>query len=81
MKKSKKFLIIAIILIIIGLAMIGLGIAWPFIMDSILINKAKNLGTLKEDNYDYWKSIPGVNNITINNYEHLYECINYEDVC
>ena len=46
MKKSVIFLIFAIALFVISLTLISVGIAWPFIMENLVVSKAKEWSLL-----------------------------------
>lgn len=47
MKKSHKFITALILFSLIGLAFIGIGIAWPYLQDQKMITLAKDMSELR----------------------------------
>ncbi|CDW87257.1 cd36 family protein [Stylonychia lemnae] len=80
MKRSSKFKCCGIASIVIGLILIGVGIGWPFIIDSLVKSQSKDQAALGKDNMDKWKDIPGKYDIQLNRKTYLYNAINREDV-
>jgi len=78
MKKSKVFLILASILFVISLALISVGIAWPFIMNNLVVSKAKEWSQLTYQNFAKWSQRPGPLNITTTNSMYLYDFYNHK---
>jgi len=80
MKRSQKFKCCGITSIVIGVVLIGLGIGWPFIIDSVVVSQSKEQAALQEFNMDQWKDIPGKFNIQLNRFTYMYDAVNKDDV-
>lgn len=78
--KSAKFKICGYISVATGVVLLALGIAWPFIMQPLVIDAASQSTQLKKENQDMWRGIPGKFDIKIDRATHVYDCINRDDV-
>lgn len=78
--KSAKFKICGYVSVSIGVVLLALGIAWPFIMQPLVLEGAKQSTQLKKENQDMWRGIPGKFDIKIDRSTHVYSCINHDDV-
>eukprot|EP00347_Sterkiella_histriomuscorum_P022889 403336776 len=80
MKRSTKFKCCGITSVVIGVILLGVGIGWPFIIDSLVVSQSKDQAALGPDNMDQWKGIPGKFDIQLNRNTYLYNVVNRDDV-
>lgn len=63
-----------------GILLLIFGIAFPFLLNYLVIDAAKDTAALKSDNQDMWRGIPGAFDITIDRFTYVYNCTNRDDV-
>lgn len=80
MKRSTKFKCCGITSVVIGIILLGVGIGWPFIIDSLVVSQSKDQAALGSDNMDQWKGIPGKFDIQLNRNTYLFNAVNRDDV-
>lgn len=80
MKRSSKFKCCGIASVVIGVILVGLGIAWPFIMNALVKSGAKSSAALTQKNEKMWKDVPGNFNIFLGRKTYVYNCTNRDDV-
>lgn len=78
--RSAKFKSCGIAAAISGVALLALGISWPFILKPIVMSAASDSTALTKDTQDLWRGIPGKYNISITRATHLYNCTNRDEV-
>ena len=80
MKKSSKFKCFGICTIVTGVVLLSLGIAMPFIFESVTKKVVKSQTALSVENENKWRYIPGIYDVAIVRNIHMYDCLNKDDV-
>ena len=79
-KRSQKLGCCAIASIATGIILLGIGIAFNWIMHDLTIFGAKQSAALTKKNEPMWRGIPGQYDIAILRNTYVYNVTNYEDV-
>ena len=80
MLKSSKCCILGSVLLALGVILLIVGIAMPFIITSGLKSAIPDAAALTEDNKDSWVETPGKYDIEIIYATQIYNCTNVEEV-
>lgn len=80
MRKSTKLKCCSITSLVIGTVLVIIGVAWNWIMNSLVIMGAKQGAAMTAANSKMWKGIPGNFDIVLARKTHVYSCINHDDV-
>ena len=78
--KSWKCQCCGIATLAIGTIVLIMGIAFPFIIDSLVPGAAKDAATVTEDHSKNWQHVPGPYDLLITRGHYLYNLTNWDDL-